>query len=152
MTARTARRGAQALALTVDIGNSVTNFGLAEGEELKETWSVTTPENLTADEALMCVSSYLQVRCDGAEVGDAIVSSVVPSLTDAWIEANGMPLRPGVKEILAALKEIGLEAALEQSGRPWRRSRGGLRGGKAPVRVPAYRGGFRHGHEFGSYR
>ena len=85
MAARTARRGAQALALTVDIGNSVTNFGLAEGEELKETWSVTTPENLTADEALMCVSSYLQVRCDGAEVGDAIVSSVVPSLTDAGL-------------------------------------------------------------------
>lgn len=87
MAARTATRGAQALALTVDIGNSVTNFGLAGGEELKETWSVTTPESLTADEALMCVSSYLQVRCDGAEVGDAIVSSVVPSLTDAWVEA-----------------------------------------------------------------
>lgn len=28
-------------------------------------------------------------------------------MTDAWIEANGMPLRPGVKEILASLKEMG---------------------------------------------
>ena len=112
MAARTATRGARALALTVDIGNSVTNFGLAGGEELKETWSVTTPENLTADEALMCVSSYLQARCDGAEVGDAIVSSVVPSLTDAWIEAlhrlcgtRPLVVGPGLKLSLIHISE-----------------------------------------------
>lgn len=87
MAAASGKRAAQSLALAVDIGNSVTNFGLVDGEELAATWSVTTPESLTADEALMSVSSYLGVRCDRAQVGDAIVSSVVPSLTDPWVEA-----------------------------------------------------------------
>ena len=81
------KRAVQALVLAVDIGNSVTNFGLASGEELTATWSVTTPERLTADEALMCVHSYLQARCSDIAAKDAIVSSVVPSLTDAWVEA-----------------------------------------------------------------
>lgn len=87
MGAASGRRTASGVVLTVDIGNSVTNFGLAQGEVLGATWSVTTPERLTADEALMCVTSYLQARCGQAELSDAIVSSVVPSLTDAWVEA-----------------------------------------------------------------
>ena len=36
-------------------------------------------------------------------------------MTDAWIEANGMPLRPGVKEILAALKENGIRRLIVSS-------------------------------------
>ena len=36
-------------------------------------------------------------------------------MTDAWIEANGMPLRPGVKEILASLKENGVRRLIVSS-------------------------------------
>lgn len=73
--------------LTVDVGNSATNFGLAHGRDLVATWSVTTPERLTSDEALMCVASYLSVRMNGARVSGAIMSSVVPSLSSVWVEA-----------------------------------------------------------------
>lgn len=73
--------------LTVDVGNSATNFGLARGRDLIATWSVTTPERLTSDEALMCVASYLRVRMPAAELSDAIMSSVVPSLSGVWAEA-----------------------------------------------------------------
>ena len=75
------------LILVVDVGNSVTNLGLACEGGLSCSWSVTTPERLTADEALLCVTSFLQVRGCDARVRDAIVASVVPGLTDAWVEA-----------------------------------------------------------------
>ncbi len=75
--------------LAVDVGNSTTNFGLTRGRELVVTWSVTTPDRLTSDEALMCVASYLRVRMPAAELSDAIMSSVVPSLSGVWAEALG---------------------------------------------------------------
>ena len=80
-------QGGSRLILVVDVGNSVTNLGLACEGGLSCSWSVTTPERLTADEALLCVTSFLQVRGCDAHVRDAIVASVVPGLTDAWVEA-----------------------------------------------------------------
>ena len=76
--------------LVVDVGNSVTSLGLACEGALSSAWSVTTPDRLTADEALLCVTSFLQVRGSDAQVRDAIVASVVPGLTDAWVEALSM--------------------------------------------------------------
>lgn len=80
-------QGGSGVILVVDVGNSVTNLGLACEGALSSAWSVTTPDRLTADEALLCVTSFLQVRGCDAKVRDAIVSSVVPGLTDAWVEA-----------------------------------------------------------------
>ena len=80
-------QGGSRLILVVDVGNSVTNLGLGCEGGLSCSWSVTTPERLTADEALLCVTSFLQVRGCDAHVRDAIVASVVPGLTDAWVEA-----------------------------------------------------------------
>ena len=80
-------QGGSGVILVVDVGNSVTNLGLACEGALSSAWSVTTPDRLTADEALLCVKSFLQVRGCDAKVRDAIVSSVVPGLTDAWVEA-----------------------------------------------------------------
>lgn len=80
-------QGGSGVILVVDVGNSVTNLGLAYEGDLLSAWSVTTPDRLTADEALLCVTSFLRVRGCDAKVCDAIVSSVVPGLTDAWVEA-----------------------------------------------------------------
>ena len=85
-------QGGFKLILVVDVGNSVTNLGLGCEGGLSCSWSVTTPERLTADEALLCVTSFLQVRGCDAHVRDAIVASVVPGLTDAWVEALGTGL------------------------------------------------------------
>ena len=45
-------QGGSGVVLVVDVGNSVTNLGLACEGALSSAWSVTTPDRLTADEAL----------------------------------------------------------------------------------------------------
>ena len=79
--------------LVVDVGNTVTKFGVAEGEQLLTTWEVTTSRAQTADEAWFLLAGYLDFQpagnCD-REVPwpqDGIVSSVVPALTPAWTQA-----------------------------------------------------------------
>ena len=73
--------------LAVDVGNSVTNLGLFEGGELAATWTATTFERMTSDEARAKISSFLASLDDAPAVVDGIVASVVPSLTDAWVTA-----------------------------------------------------------------
>ncbi len=112
--------GGRPCVLTVDVGNSATNFGLARGRELEATWSVTTPGQLTSDEALMCVASYLRVRMPEAAVEDAIMSSVVPSLSGVWTEALhaltgkrpsvvGPGLKTGLELHLSSPGELGAD-------------------------------------------
>ena len=101
------------MVLVVDVGNSVTNLGLACEGALSSAWSVTTPDRLTADEALLCVTSFLRVRRYDAQVRDAIVASVVPGLTDAWVEA--LSALCGIRPLVGGTGfEIGFEAAFEQ--------------------------------------
>lgn len=116
-----AKRAAGEYVLTVDVGNSVTNFGLVQGDEqLAATWAVTTPAQLTADEALMSVASFLRVRGEGVVVRDSILSSVVPSLTEAWVEALhalcsvrplvvGPGLKSGLKLHLSSPADLGAD-------------------------------------------
>lgn len=87
MTQAAARRGGSEHVLVLDVGNTVTNMGIARGDKLVCSWQVTTPERLTPDEALMCVEPYLRARMGDVSASDAIVASVAPSLTDAWVEA-----------------------------------------------------------------
>ena len=73
--------------LAIDVGNSVTNLGLFEDGDLAATWTATTYERMTADEARARIMSFLHTLEGSFEVADAIVASVVPSLTDAWTVA-----------------------------------------------------------------
>ncbi|MCI1667023.1 MAG: type III pantothenate kinase [Olsenella sp.] len=91
--------------LAVDVGNTSTGFGLfsadaGEKDEPLGIWELTTPARLTADEARMQVAQVLGVLAqDVAELRslapdcaatfaepplDAVLSCVVPSLTEAW--------------------------------------------------------------------
>ena len=93
--------------LTMDVGNTSTRFGLfdcagigAQAQPLG-TWEVTTPARLTADEARMQLAQVLSVLAAdafGAGAGatgaggalqpvSAVLSCVVPPLTDAWTQA-----------------------------------------------------------------
>ena len=82
-----ARPQAHGAVLAVDVGNSVTNLGLFEDGELTATWTATTFERMTAAEARARIASFLSTLEEPARVADGIVASVVPSLTDAWVEA-----------------------------------------------------------------
>ena len=100
--------GERRCVLAVDVGNTSTGFGLfsadaGETDEPLGTWELTTPEKLTADEARMQVAQVLGVLArDVAEQRllaperaatfaepplDAVLSCVVPSLTEAWSAA-----------------------------------------------------------------
>lgn len=90
--------------LAVDVGNSVTNLGLFEGDELVATWTATTPERMTADEGHARIASFLDMREGACAVSDGIVASVVPDLTDVWVAAvrsmtgrRPLVVGPGVK-------------------------------------------------------
>ena len=76
--------------LTVDVGNTTTRFGLFswtdDAPELLGTCELTTPPRITADEARIQAGQALMAM--GAEpTRTAIISCVVPALTDAWRRA-----------------------------------------------------------------
>lgn len=76
--------------LTVDVGNTTTRFGLftleAGDPELLGTCELTTPGRITADEARIQTGQALAAM-GAVPVPDAILSCVVPALTDAWRRA-----------------------------------------------------------------
>lgn len=74
--------------LAVDVGNTVTKFGVFAGDELVGTWEITTPERYTADEAWAQAARALDML-DAPDPGSAILSCVVPSLADVWRTALG---------------------------------------------------------------
>ncbi len=79
--------GTQKSVLTVDVGNSTTRFGVFCGDEVQGTWEATTHSRLTVDEARLQVRTVVRELC-GDEVPDgAILSCVVPLLSDTWAQA-----------------------------------------------------------------
>lgn len=85
-----------AVVLAVDVGNTITKFGLFREGSLCATWELTTPSRMTVDEARLAVVGFLSMlqqqasECEDGEVlhpCDAIVSCVVPDLTDTWAAA-----------------------------------------------------------------
>lgn len=74
--------------LAVDVGNTTTRLGAFLDDCLLGTWELTTPAALTADEALSHISHALAMLGVAAP-SEAILASVVPSLTDAWRAALG---------------------------------------------------------------
>lgn len=91
--------GAGGALLAVDVGNTVTRFGLFSGAELAGSLSVTTPARLTADEAGLRTGEALRAlgAADGGSgLAGAVLSCVVPALADAWAEAlrRLSPTRP----------------------------------------------------------
>ena len=100
-------REAARTVLCVDVGNSDTNLGLFADGDLAATWSVTTTPRMTADEARLRMAGLFDLLArEGGPVScdDAVVASVVPDLTDAWVSAlrsltgrRPLVVGPGVK-------------------------------------------------------
>lgn len=83
-------REAARTVLGVDVGNSDTNLGLFVDGDLTATWCVTTPERMTPDEARLQMAGLFDMLArEGGEAvcDDAVIASVVPGLTDAWVSA-----------------------------------------------------------------
>lgn len=90
-----ANRAEPATVLAVDVGNTVTRLGLLDDGHLSATGDVTTPPCMTVDEAGLVVVQFLErlKRSAGlheivsTQLVDAILSCVVPDLTDVWATA-----------------------------------------------------------------
>jgi type III pantothenate kinase len=73
--------------LAIDIGNTNIVWGIYEGQALKGHWRLATDASKTADEYGILFVNILQQAGIGAEqITDAILSSVVPSLTAVFDE------------------------------------------------------------------
>lgn len=74
--------------LAIDVGNTVTKFGVFAADELAGTWEVTTSERCTADEAWAQAACAIDML-GAPEPTSAILSCVVPSLAEVWRSALG---------------------------------------------------------------
>ncbi len=103
---RPAGRGAaHARLLAVDIGNSEITIGRFEADVLARTWRLTSAR-ATPDEIAVAVERMLATAEDGggrATTG-AVIGSVVPALTPAWIDALA-------RAVGDAPVEVGVETA-----------------------------------------
>lgn len=76
------------IVLAVNVGNSHTRLGLFSHDQLLRSWESTTPASVTCDEARAEARAVVRKALgeDSAPDG-AILSCVVPSHVDAWVQA-----------------------------------------------------------------
>ncbi len=120
--------------LTIDIGNTNVVIGGYEGSSLKVHWRIATKSGMTVDECgimLMNLFSYSEYK--PGEVDGVITASVVPSLTDVFLDMSerffglaplvvGHGLKTGMPILTDNPKEVGADrivnavAAFEKYG------------------------------------
>lgn len=90
--------------IVVDVGNSETGFGLFCAGELVGQRTLTTAHHVTIDEAEMCLREVLSFFDVPQSVRGAILSCVIPTLTDTWraalervSETRPLVVGPGLK-------------------------------------------------------
>ncbi len=70
--------------LTIDLGNTTTVIGVFSGQDMVEHWRISTRWPQTADELGVMFRQLLALKsCDASQINAAIISSVVPPLTDS---------------------------------------------------------------------
>jgi len=109
------------LLLVIDVGNSNTVLGLYDGESLVRDWRIATDTAKTADEYAVLIRelfSFSGYRYD--DVGDIILSSVVPALTgvlerlaNSYFNLKPYIVGPGIKTGMSIQyenpKEVGAD-------------------------------------------
>ncbi len=91
--------------LAIDVGNTQIVVALFDGDELKNSWRISTDKNKSSDELGMVMIQMLSLSgIDKADIEDVIISSVVPpvmhSLTNAikrYIGCTPLVVGAGVK-------------------------------------------------------
>jgi type III pantothenate kinase len=73
--------------LAMDIGNTATSIGVFQGEELKARWTIATDvQNLVDEYAILLLNLQRSADVERGDVDEAILGSVVPSLTPVFQE------------------------------------------------------------------
>ncbi|MFQ5586294.1 MAG: type III pantothenate kinase [Thermodesulfobacteriota bacterium] len=107
--------------LVIDIGNTSTVIGVYEGDRLLHHWRIGTREAKTADEYGVILMDLLHFAgADAGGIDGAIISSVVPPLTDTFHEmaeryfrVTPLTVGPGIKTGMPIMtdnpKEVGAD-------------------------------------------
>src|SRR6185437_11508843 len=80
--------------LAIDISNTGIKFGLYQGKELRARWRIATVREKTSDEYAMLLGELMRhsgLRLE--DIGDTIISSVVPQLTPVFSELAAQYLK-----------------------------------------------------------
>lgn len=122
--------------IAIDVGNTQTVMGLFEGDELVDSWRLSTVRERTADEYRLYLAGLL--REDGYRLEDvhgAALSSVVPTakaalievaeeMIDGWLVVVGPGVKTGMPINIDNPREVGADrvvnsvAAKEKYGAP----------------------------------
>ena len=114
--------------LTIDIGNTLTDFGFFEGEDLKERFAINSDTLKSEDELRASLSLLLgETKIDPKSIHGVIISSVVPSLLRLYsaivmtlfgVEAKvvGPRLKTGILIDTDDPKEVGADLVADCAG------------------------------------
>ena len=108
--------------LAVDIGNTHTVLGLFEGNDLVHDFRVETSHGRTTDELHVLLASLLSVaEVPRTKVRASILASVVPTLTDTFVEAidrafdhDALVVAPGIRTGMRLLYENPREVGADR--------------------------------------
>lgn len=68
--------------LCIDIGNTTIYFGLLENDEVIKTFRISTRKDALSDEYAIKIKEVLEINVELSKIDSAILSSVVPEITD----------------------------------------------------------------------
>lgn len=73
--------------LCIDIGNTNITLGLYEGDKLGPRWRLATDHERMPDEfGILLINLFTHVGLSSADIGCAALASVVPTLTEKWVQ------------------------------------------------------------------
>ena len=123
--------------LTIDIGNTNTEYGVYRGEEFLGSFRLTTKSGATADELGLLISQYFErFAIDGGALRGAVICSVVPQVNQTvqaalkrYLGADSLlvdrDIDPGLSygglvtnERLGADRSVACVAAMAKYGKP----------------------------------
>lgn len=99
--------------LTIDVGNTETKLGCFSGEELRQTWRVTTDVRRTPDEyGVFFTQLFNTSGVSAGEISDVAIASVVPKLDpvlesacERFLGATPRFLRPQTQRLIRVVTE-----------------------------------------------
>ncbi|MGA2284937.1 MAG: type III pantothenate kinase [Dehalococcoidia bacterium] len=111
--------------LALDIGNTAITIGVFDGEAMRARWSIATDvENLVDEYAILLLSLLNTEGLTGKDVDEAILGSVVPSLTPVFQEVcrryfKVTPLvvdpgvRTGIRILYDSPRDVGADRVID---------------------------------------
>jgi pantothenate kinase, type III len=111
--------------LALDIGNTAITIGVFDGERLRARWSIATDvENLVDEYAILLLNLLRTENLSAADVDEAIMGSVVPSLTPVFQDVcrryfSVTPLvvdlgvRTGVRIMYDSPRDVGADRVID---------------------------------------